>query len=87
MVNGQYLNMSSIRRELEQQFQRRGLECQLEQQPDELEQQCGLSGGLQLHLKSQVENSGATGIYCPALCEINTGPLFGRSLTEDQWVS
>ena len=79
MVNGQYLNMSSIRRQLEQLFQRWGLERQLEQQPDELEQQCGLSGGLQFHLKSLKENSGAAGIYCPALSEINMDSLFGRA--------
>jgi len=79
MVNGQYLNMSSIWRELEQRFQCWSLERELEQQSDEFEQQCGFARGLQFHLKSLKENSGTTGIYCPALSEININSLFGRA--------
>jgi hypothetical protein len=50
-VNGKAINMRAIRRQLEQHFQCRGLVFELEQQPDELEQQCGLSLRLQI-LKS-----------------------------------
>lgn len=48
---GQHTNMLAILRQLEQQFECRGLERELEQQPDEFEQQCGFSRGLQFHLK------------------------------------
>jgi len=62
--------MLAILRQLEQQFECRGLERELEQQPDEFEQQRGLPCGLQLHLKLRHGDSGATGICCPALGEI-----------------
>ena len=41
-VNGKAINMRAIRRQLEQWFQCRGVEFELEQSPDELEQQCGV---------------------------------------------
>lgn len=86
MVTGQYINMSSIAGELEQQFECGRLGGQLEQQPDELEQQCGLSRGLWFHPQTLNRDSGATGIYCPALGEINFNLLFGRRQAEDQEV-
>lgn len=84
MVIGQYINMSSVVRELEQQFECGSLVRQLEQQPDELEQQCGLACGLRLHPQTLNRDSGATGICCPALGEINRNLLFGRPLAENQ---
>jgi len=65
-------------RELEQHVECRRLECELEQQPEQLEQQCWFPGGLRLFPQTSNEDSGATGIYYPALGEINLGPLFGR---------
>ena len=71
--------MFAIVRELEQQFECGRVEFELEQHADELEQQCGFSGRLQLHLKSRTGNSGATGMGRPALREINQPGLFGRA--------
>jgi len=70
VILGQYTNMSDLLRELEQRFQCRSLECELEQLSHEFQQQCGVSRRLQLHLKSssfESRNSGVTGICCPAL--------------------
>ena len=70
-------------RELEQHVECRRLERELEQQSGQLEQQCGFPRGLRLFPQTSDEDSGATGIYYPALGELNLGPLFGRE-TEDQ---
>ena len=63
--------MLAILCELEQQYECRSLECELEQLSDEFQQQCQLAGGLQFYLKLRFGDSGTTGIYCLALCEIN----------------
>ena len=76
--NGQYMNMSSLVCELEQRCECWGLERQLEQLSDEFEQQRGLSRGLRLHPQTLNRDSGATGVYCPALSEINQSLLFSR---------
>lgn len=90
VILGQYTNMSDLLRELEQRFQCRRLECELEQLSHEFQQQCGVSRRLQLHPVRKVfsngvylrsssfksRNSGVTGIYCPALGEIKFSPSF-----------
>jgi hypothetical protein len=76
--------MSAIGRELEQQFECRGLGRQLEQLPDELEQQCGFSRGLRLFPQTSKEDSGATGMRCPAIGEIKPSLLFGRRQVENR---
>ncbi len=78
VILGQYTDMSDLLRELEQRFQCRSLECELEQLSYEFQQQCGVSRRLQLYLKSSFEsrNSGVTGICCPALGEIRFNPSF-----------
>ena len=43
--------MLAFLRELEQQYECRSLERELEQQSDEFQQQCRQAGGLQFHLK------------------------------------
>ena len=67
VILGQYTNMLDFLRQLEQRFVCGRLERELEQLPDEFQQQCGVSLRLQLHLKLQDEDSGVTGICCPAL--------------------
>jgi RNA-directed DNA polymerase len=79
--------MRAIRRQLEQHFQCRGVEFELEQQPDELEQQRRVCLRLQ-GLKLIIETVELQGLSFPALCEINRRRLFGRALClEDQAVS
>ena len=69
----------AVVRELEQQFQRGRVGGQLEQQPDELEQQCGFPGGLTLPTSRREERAvEVSGMRCPALREINEKPPFGR---------
>jgi hypothetical protein len=70
--------MCAIRRQLEQWFQCRGVEFELEQQPDELEQQYGFPLRLQ-GLILTTEKVELQGLFFPALCEINRYRLFGRA--------
>jgi len=69
--------MCAIRRELEQQFECRGLEFELEQLSYEFEQQCWVPLRLQI-LKLKYEKVELQGCVFPALCEINRQHLFGR---------
>ena len=73
--------VSAIVRELEQQFQRGRVGGQLEQQPDELEQQCRVPGGLTLlSSRRDMRAVEVSGMRCPALREINPQPPFGRRM-------
>jgi len=82
LILGQYTEMRDLRRQLEQHVECRGLERELEQQPYEFEQQRRVSCRLQLHLKLQNGDSGAAGIYCPALrAKYFLILLFGRLLS------
>lgn len=71
--------MRAIRGQLEQQFQCRGVERQLEQQSDELEQQCGFPLRLQILKSGTFGTVELQGLFFPALCEINRGCLFSRA--------
>ena len=48
---GQYTDMFDFLRELEQWFECRGVECELEQLSHEFQQQCGGACRLQFHLR------------------------------------
>jgi hypothetical protein len=67
MVKGQHTDMFDFLRELEQRFLCGGVDGELEQLSHEFQQQCGVPCRLQLHLKLRKEDSGVTGICCPAL--------------------
>lgn len=68
--------MRPIQWQLEQQFECRSLECELEQQSDEFEQQCQFSVRLQFRPQTSKEDSGITGMCYPALGEIKLCPPF-----------
>ncbi len=71
--------MCAVRGRLEQRFQCRRLERQLEQQSDELEQQCGFPLRLQILKSGTFGTVELQGLFFPALCEINRGCLFSRA--------
>jgi hypothetical protein len=72
--------MRSIRRQLEQWFQRRGVVREFEQQPDELEQQRRVCLRLKYLKLRTFEIVELQGFGFPALCEINSPGLFSRAL-------
>lgn len=78
--------MPDFVRELEQHVECRSLVCELEQYAGQLEQQCELAGGLRLFPQTFKKDSGATGIYYPALSEIviERPFLVGKPKTRDQ---
>jgi len=78
VVNGKALIMFAIVQELEQQFECRSLEFELEQLSVEFEQQCEFTALTTVLPQILNRNSGTTGRVFPALSEINQNPLFGK---------
>jgi hypothetical protein len=75
-IGAAYQHVLDFVRELEQRRERRGLERELEQQPDEFERECGLSLGLRFFPHTSDEDSGTTGICCPAVGKIKHAASF-----------
>ena len=70
--------------ELDERLECRGLGRELEQQPDELERECGLSRGLRLFPHtSHMRTVEPQGYAILPWAKSNTQPLFGRK-SEDQ---
>jgi len=87
VTNGKSLNMRSIVQQLEQHVQCWSLECEFQQQSDELQQQYRFPvlTTVSPHI-FLFENSGATGRVFPAFSEINRNLLFSKA-TKNQEVS
>jgi hypothetical protein len=79
MVKGKSINMRACRRLLEQWFQRRSVQRQFEQQPDEFEQQRRVCLRLQYLKLRPFETVELQGLDFPALCKINRPGVFGRA--------